>query len=198
MFQKIRQRIGDWYAERNDREQLLIKIAGVVLPIVALAFVAIWHNQSLNETRNEIERYEQTLNLLGDIAPKYRGKNDSEGEGASDKFSREVLENNDIQLNSFVATHATAVGLQPETYDDNKRRLGGGDDESEQSPLVKFTVDVEIREARIEKVKQLLERIETVDDPVVIERVTLSKKKRDTGKVRAELVVTTFKRKAEG
>jgi len=198
MFQKIRQRIGDWYAERNDREQLLIKIAGVVLPIVALAFVAIWHNQSLNEMRNEIDRYEQTLDLLGDIAPKYRGKNDSEGEEASDKFSREVLENNDIQLNSFVATHATAVGLQPETYDDNKRRLDGGDEESEQSPMVKFTVDVEVREARIEKVKQLLERIETADDPVVIERVTLSKKKRDTGKVRAEFVVTTFKPKAEG
>lgn len=198
MFQTIRQRIGDWYAERNDREQLLIKIAGVVLPLVALAFVTVWHNQTLNTTRDQIERYEQTLDLLGDIAPRYRGKKDSEEDKGAEKFSREALENNDIKLNSFVATHATAVGVQPDSYNQNERRLGGGDEETEDSPLLKLNVEVEIREAQIDKVKRLLERIEKADEPVVIERVTLSKKKRDTGKVRAELVVTTFKRKAEG
>lgn len=198
MFESIRKRIGDWYADRNDREQLLIKLAGVVLPLVALAFVAILHNQSLDSTRNQIETYEETLDLLGDVAPKYQNRKDSEGDDQSQKFSRKALENNDIKLTSFVATHATAVGIQVDSYDESERRLGGGDDEDEKSPLNKKQVDVEIRQAPIDKVMQLLERIEKANKPVVIERMTLSRKKRDTGKVRATIVVTTFERKAEG
>lgn len=198
MFESIRQTVGEWYAGRNEREQRLIQIAGVVLPLVGLAFVTILHNQSLETVRSDIETYEETLDLLGDIAPTYRKQKKSEQNNKSDDFSREALETNDIKLTSFVATHATAVGIQVDSYNESERRIGGGDDEDEGSPLHKLSVDVEIRQAPIDKVLKLLERIEKASEPVVIERFSLTKKKGDTGKVRVDIVVTTFERTAEG
>jgi len=198
MFETIRNRLNDWYSERNDREQLLLKVAAAVLPIVGLAFVGVLHSQSLQTIRNDIETYEETLDLLGDVAPKYRGKNAaSNEEKQTEKFSREALENNDLKLTSFVATHATAVGIQVDSYDEGERRLGSGED-GEGPAVNKLQVDVEIRSAPVDKVMQLLERIEKADEPVVIERMTLSKQNSDKGTVGATIVVTTFERTAEG
>lgn len=195
MFERLRQRFRDWYSDRNDREQLLMKVAAVVLPLVAIAFVGVLYNQSLNSIRQDIKSYERTLELLGNIAPEY-GTRQNSGDTQSDKFSEKALENNDIKLTSFVATHATAVGIQVDSYDETDRRIGG--EEEGGPPLSKLQVDVEIRKAPTDKLMKLLERIEKADEPVVIERVTLSRKKRDAGKVRGKIVVTTFKRKGEG
>lgn len=198
MFETFRRRISKSYGDLNDREKLLVKVAGVVLPLVALAFVAILFNQSLATVQSDIERYERTLNLIGDVAPSYASRQKQGESRQSDQFSDEAIESNELDLTSFVATHATAVGVQVDTYDENQRPIGSEGEGDDESSLYKYQVTVKIRDATIDKIRKLLERIETADKPVVIERIKISKKDRDEAKVRSDLVVTTFKRKAKG
>lgn len=198
MFETFRRRISEAYGDLNDREKLLVKVAGVVLPLVALAFVAILFNQSLATVRSDIEGYERTLKLLGDVAPSYASRQEEGESRQSEQFSNEAIESNDLDLTSFVATHATAVGVQVDTYDESQRPIGSEGEGDDESSLYKHQVTVKVRDATIDKIRKLLERIETADKPVVIERIKISKKDRDEAKVRSDLVVTTFKRKAKG
>lgn len=197
MAETATDKLAKTYEGLTEREQMLVKVAGVVLPVIALTFVGLFFNNSLSTVRQQIDDHEQMLKLVGDVAPKYQ-KSQKEGtDKQAGKFSNEALEKNDVKLTSFVATHATAVGVQVDSYDENERPLGSENDE-ESSSLTKLRVTVKIREADHEKLMKLLERIETANEPVVIERITMTQKRRDPGKVRATLIVTTYKRKAKG
>ena len=197
MAETLTDKLSKTYEGMTEREQVLVKVAGVVLPVIALTFVGLFFNNSLSSVRQQIDEHEQMLELIGDVAPEYQKSQKKGGEKTSGKFSNEALEKNDVKLTSFVATHATAVGVQVDSYDENERPLGSDNDE-ESSSLTKLRVTVKIREADHEKLMKLLERIETANEPVVIERITMTQKRRDPGKVRATLIVTTYKRKAKG
>lgn len=197
MAETATDKLAKTYEGMTEREQMLVKVAGIVLPVIALTFVGLFFNNSLSSVHQEIDEHEQMLKLLGDVAPEYRKTQKKSGNKTTGKFSNEALEQNDVKLTSFVATHATAVGVQVDSYDENERPLGSESDE-ESSSLTKLRVTVKIREADHEKLMKLLERIETAGEPVVIERITMTQKRRDPGKVRATLIVTTYKRKAKG
>lgn len=199
MFDSLKERLASFYGGLNEREQMLVKIAGVVLPLVLLTIVGLLVDRSLDSVRRDIDKQKQLLTLLGDVAPQYQQQKEKSGaDKKSAKFSPERLEKNKVKLTSFVATHATAVGVQVDSYDETERPIGS-DTEDEKGPsLYKLQVSVEIREAAFDKLLKLLERIEMASEPVVIERITLSEKRRKKGKVRATLIVTTFKRKAKG
>jgi hypothetical protein len=197
MAETATDKLAKTYEGLTEREQMLVKVAGVVLPVIALTFVGLFFNNSLSTVRQQIDDHEQMLKLVGDVAPKYQKSQKKGADKQAGKFSNEALEKNDVKLTSFVATHATAVGVQVDSYDENERPLGSENDE-ESSSLTKLRVTVKIREADHEKLMKLLERIETANEPVVIERITMTQKRRDPGKVRATLIVTTYKRKAKG
>lgn len=201
MFESITDTLSDRYDQLNDREQTLVKAAGAILPLVALTFVGLVFNNSLSSVRQEIDDKERLLTMIGDVAPEYQAKQNKKG-GGNDKpakFSREAINNNTVKLTSFVATHATAVGVQVDSYDESERPIGSdGDDDDEGASLFKADVTAKIRGVSMEKLLKLLERIETADKPVVIERVTLTNKRRKKGKVRATVIVTTYKRKGKG
>lgn len=200
MFESIRQSARDSYQGLNDREKLLVKVAGVILPIAAFSVIGILVNNSVEAVRTEIDEKEKLLKTIGDVAPKYQQDQKKKGQDKqAQRFAPKKIENNDVKLTSFVATHATAVGVQVDSYDESDRPIGGSDsDESEGSSLYKVRVRAEIREAEFSKFLKLMERIEQTNDPVIIERITLTEKRRDPGKVRATLYVTTFKKKAKG
>jgi len=199
MVRSIRQSLAEQYNQLNDREQKLVKIAGAVLPVVALTFVGLVFNNSLETTRQTIEEKERVLTMIGDVAPKYQARQDDEQGGAKGqtaKFSREAIDKNDVKLTSFVATHATAIGVQVDSYDESERPIGSdSSDDDEGASLFKADVTAKIRDVSMEKLLKLLERIETADKPVVIERITLTNKRREEGKIRATVIVSTFKRK---
>jgi hypothetical protein len=201
MLDSLEQRLTDTYDDLTDREQKLVVAAGVVLPLVVLIFIGLVFNNSLNATRTEIDEKKELLNKLAEIAPDYNQNKKEGGDQQQAKFSPEAIENNNVKLTSFVATHATAVGVQVDSYDESERPISssGGEAEGEaESSLYRADVTVEIRGATTDKLLKLLERIETADKPVVLERVTLTNQRRNAGEVRATIIVATFKRKANG
>ncbi len=201
MLDWLEQRLTDIYDNLNDREQLWVKIAGVVLPLVLLTFIGLVFNNSLNATRTEIDEKKELLDKLAKIAPDYNKNQEDGAEQQQAKFSPEAIENNNVKLTSFVATHATAVGIQVDSYDESERPISSSGGEAEgdgESSLYRADVTVEIRGATTDKLLKLLERIETADKPVVLERVTLTNQRRNAGEVRATIIVATFKRKANG
>ncbi len=202
MFDSVQQRLRDTYDDLNDREQLWVKIAGVILPLVFLTFVGLLFNQSLDSVRTTIDERQELLSKLAEVAPEYRERQKKgETDQTQTKFSPEAIEENDVKLTSFVATHATAVGIQVDSYDESERPIsssGEEQDDEEEASLYRAEVTAEIRGASNEKLLKLLERIETADEPVVLERITVTNNKREASKVRADIIVTTFKRKATG
>lgn len=201
MLDSLEQRLTDIYENLNDREQLLVKVAGVLLPLILLTFIGLVFNNSLNTTRTEIDEKQELLNKLAEIAPDYNNNKEDGAEKQQAKFSPEAIQNNNVKLTSFVATHATAVGVQVDSYDESERPIsssGGEAEDDGESSLYRADVTVEIRGAKTDKLLKLLERIETADKPVVLERVTLTNQRRNAGEVRATIIVATFKRKANG
>jgi hypothetical protein len=132
------------------------------------------------------------------VAPKVRGQSDQGGNPRASQFTPEAIENNDIKLTSFVATNASRVGVSVDSYDENDRPIGSGSEDDSGSTLSKVQLNVDINSVPFPKLMRLLERIEVANEPVVIERVRMTRRSRTQGTVRATIVVTTFKKKADG
>lgn len=196
--EQIRQRMRSFYDGLNPREQRLLKIMVVVVSLAAVTIVGLLIDASMGEVESTIESRKEALATLAEVAPRFRGQQKQDGESNDSKFAPEKIEGNDLQLTSFVAGHATAVGVQVDSYDESERPIGGDDDDSEEASLYEHEVTVKIRDAEVEKLMTMLERIETSDEPASVERITFNRKRRDKGKVRASLVVTTFRRKGQG
>lgn len=194
----IRQRLRGLYNGLNDREQMLLKIAGVVILAMALILIALLFNRSLNSVQQDIDQYEEALDVIGEIAPKVRAQSDDGGNSKAAKFAPQVIENNEIKLTSFVATNASRVGVSVDSYDESSRPIGSSSEDDSGSSLSKVQLNVEINSVPFPKLMQLLEGIEVANEPVIIERVRMSRRSRSQGTVRATVVVTTFKRKADG
>jgi type II secretory pathway component PulM len=194
----IRQRLRGLYTGLNDREQMLLKIAAVVILVMALILITLLFNRSLNSVEQEIAEYEEALDAISEVAPKVRGQSNQGANPRASQFTPEAIENNDIKLTSFVATNASRVGVSVDSYDENDRPIGSGSEDDSGSTLSKVQLNVDINSVAFPKLMQLLERIEVANEPVVIERVRMTRRSRTQGTVRATIVVTTFKKKADG
>lgn len=200
----MREQLNNWirrafdaYDNLTDREQTLVKWMAVIVPTMGLVFFGIAVDRSLTSIEQKIREDEQVLDLLERVAPQYRRKRASHDPGRyAEKFATEKVENNDVKLTSFVATHATATGVNVDSYDENDRPLESSSED--ESTLMKRQVTVEINDVQMNKLTDLLERLEVADKPVFVERTKIIRQRNAEGSVRATLVVTTFKRKAEG
>ncbi|MFB6265224.1 MAG: hypothetical protein ABEL76_16620 [Bradymonadaceae bacterium] len=200
----MRERLNNWirwafdaYADLTDREQKLLTAMAIVVPLAGLAFFGLLVDRSFKSIEDDIRENEQILEMLEKVAPRYkRQKAKSDPGRYARKFAPKKIENNKVKLTSFVATHATATGVNVDSYDENDRPLESGGKDG--STLMKHQVIVEINEVQMAKLTDLLERIELSEKPVFIERTKLVRRRNAKGSVRATLVVTTFKRKAKG
>ena len=193
------QQLVDRYSALTPREQTLLKFGAVILPLMAMIFISILVSRSFNAVEKDISRYEKVIELVNQVGPEMRRQRaSSSGQSSSfaDKFSREAIENSEISMTSFVSTQAAAAGVKVDSYNENKQPKNTGEG-GEESSLIKVELDVQINKVELKSLMQLLERIETSDKPVFVERIKTTRRRRDKGQVRANLVVTTFKRKAK-
>lgn len=195
--QGIRQRLRGLYTGLNDREQMLLKVAGVVVVVMALILITLLFNRSLTSVEQEIDQYEEALDAISEVAPKVRAQTDQGASPRASQFSPEAIETNDVKLTSFVATNASRVGVSVDSYDEDSRPIGSGSDDESGTTMSKVQLNVEINSVSFPKLMQLLEQLEIASEPVVIERVRMTRRSRSQGTVRATIVVTTFKKKAD-
>lgn len=181
----------------TDRERKLVAL--MLFNFVALTIVAsvfMFYN-SLSSTRAEIEQYEQTLDALAEFGPKYLAQQaGGAGGGEQDAFSTQALAENDLQLTSFVATQASAVDLKIDNYDEDSLPIGSSN--KDKGPiLLEQQLRVDIREAELPKLLEMLDRIQKSPEPVVIKRINLRDVRGKKGHVRANITVSTYIQKEQ-
>ena len=186
------------YDELSEREQMLIKLMLGVFAALALFVVVALAQQAVMDLEEQTMQYESALSLLASQGPEYATAqavgDDDDGEVTrADLFTDEVLRDNQVQLTSYVASHASAVDVSVSSYDVDEQPLGSsrrGDEES--GPMIEERqLRADIRNADMDKLIELLHRIEESREPVVIKRIDV-RSVRDEGKVRALLIVSTF------
>ena len=91
-----------------------------------------------------------------EVAPVYLQKKQASSEGGA-RFSTEVLTSNNIKLTSFVATHAAAVEMKIDNYDEKELPLS---DKKGGPIIIEYTVRANVRSTEMTKLLQLLDRIE--------------------------------------
>lgn len=182
---------GGFYANLSDSEKRYVQIAAVFFPLLAITVGIIVFAQSIGEIETETQRYKSNLDLLATTAPVYLEQQKSAEQATSHKkLDDEVMRNNDIKLTTFVDTHADKAGINVSSYDEDELPFG---DKNESGPIIiEQQLRVEIREAEMADLVQLMDRIEKDTKPVFIKRIDIRKRGRDPGDIRAILTVSTF------
>lgn len=182
-------------ANLSEREQMMLKAMLGVFAVLGLVLIIGLAQRSLAEMEDQSRQYEEVLSLLAAEGPAYaRAQTGGGGEDSSKAalFTDEVLNDNPVQLHSSVDTHAQAVGIRISSFDVDEHPLGSrrsGDDEGPM--IVERQLRIDVRNAEMDRLVEMLHRIEESRDPVVIKRID-TRSVRDEGKVRALVVISTF------
>ena len=186
-------------ANLSGRERRLLMAMFAVFAIILVIIPVYLVQGAMDEVETETAQYRNALDLLAAGAPQYLEQKKNQQDNQSHKqISDEVLENNEIKLTSFVAEQASAVDITVTSYDEDQ--LPFGDTKRDEGPIIiENQLRVEIREAQMNKLVSLMDRIEKSSEPVFIKRLDVRKHRarNSEGKVRAVLTVSTFVRKQE-
>ncbi|MBA2664194.1 MAG: hypothetical protein H0U74_18020 [Bradymonadaceae bacterium] len=185
------------FAALSERERKGLIGMGVVLCVLLLALVVGLFQRSLGELERDTQRYQQALSLLAVAGPAYRLKSEQPVEGSERlaRFSEEVLTNNDLKLTSFVATHAAATNIIVSSYDEDQMPLGSKSKTDTGPIIIERQLRVDIRETQIDRLIELLDRIEKSREPVIVKRMDVRAQRNQPGTVRVLLVVSTYIRR---
>ena len=178
----------------RERRLVLLMVGNFVLLGIALG-VYLFH-QSQTETEAEIEQYADTLDAVREFGPLYLRRKQAEESGGDEdakRFTGELLSKNDLALTSFVATQASAVDIKIDNYDEDSLPLSSNKDSG--PVITEKQLRIDIREADLEKLMRMLERIEKTREPVVIKRINLREVRNKPGQVRANITISTYVQK---
>lgn len=180
----------------TDRERMLLGAMVVVAVLIGIFIAVTMARQSLADVEAEAESYNDALTAIIAQGPAYMeaqagGDSDDDHRTRADLFTEEVLEDNDVQLTSYVASHASAVDVSVSSYDVDEQPLGALGDDDEGPMLEERQLRADIRNAEMDRLVELLHRLEESREPVVTTRVDI-RSVRDEGEVRALVVVSTF------
>lgn len=184
-------------ANLSERERRMLQVMVAVLAVLIMVVVIGLARRSVAELEAQTRQYQGALSLLATEGPVYAA---SQGLAQIDprleRFSDEVLDGPPVQLTSFVATHAAATGINVSSYDEDQTPLGTGSSDNSGPMIIERILRVEIRQAKMNSLLELMDRIEESREPVVIKRIDI-RALRDEGEVRGRLFISTFERRQE-
>lgn len=189
---------GNALSNLSERERKLLTLMLGNFVFLGLAVSVYMFQQSLAKTEAEIAQYQEALDALTEYGPKYLAmqREAEQGDSEDDRaqlFTGERLKKNDLQLTSFLATHASAVNIKVDNYDEDQLPLSTGEDDG---PIItEMLLKVDIREAKMSTLMQMLERIEESREPVIIKRINIRDRSKKPGYVRAYITVSTYVQK---
>ncbi len=181
----------------SQREKLLLGAMASVAALIAMLVVVNVARQAVADVEEETRQYQTALSALIDHGPEYAAAQAATEpqEGAMsrvDMFTDDVLNDNQVQLTSYVASHASAVGVSVSSYDVDETPIGSAGGPGTDGPMIEERrLRIDIRNAQMDSLVDLLHRIEESREPVVITRVDI-RSVREEGYVRALVVVSTY------
>lgn len=181
----------------SPREQKYLMAMGGIFFLLGLFITVNLFQSSLQELEADTQSLQQALNTLALAGPAYiqRTGDVSAGDPRTARFSDEILTNNELRLTSFVATHAAATNITVNSYDEDQIPLGSRSKTDSGPVVIERQLRADIREAQMENLLKLLERIENSGEPVVIKRLDVRAQRGREGQVRAMLIVSTYVRR---
>ncbi len=180
----------------NQRERVLLAAMAVIGVLIVVMVLVTMARQSVADVEEQTRQHQTALTALIEYGPEYVGAQAPESDGGQasrvDLFTEDVLENNEVQLTSYVASHASAVDVSVSSYDVDESPIGSSGDSEDDGPMIEERrLRIDIRNAEMDRLVELLHRLEESREPVVISRVDI-RSVRDEGQVRALVVVSTF------
>lgn len=181
----------------SQKERYQLAGLGIFLMVMASIVVLGLFQRSFAQIEETTDRYEAALDFLATAGPAYAERAGGEKAATHKNVAEEVLRNNDIKLTSFVAEQAEKEGITVSSYDEDELPFGNKKDGG---PIfVEKQLRVEIRNAKMFELINLLDRIYRSNEPVFIKRIDIRKRRREEGQVRAIVTVSTYvKKDAEG
>ena len=183
-------------ANLSPRELMLLKAMFGVFAVLGVAVIIGLAQRSVAQLEAETALYEGALSLLATAGPEYAAAQSGDaGDPRVERFSDQDLDEGRVQLTSFVATHAAATNISVSSYDEDQNPLGSRQDSG--GPVItERLLRVDIRDAQMEPLIEMLHRIEESSEPVIIKRVDI-RALRNEGQVRARIFISTFQRRQQ-
>ncbi len=157
---------------------------------MALVVVFYLYSSAITEIEMETKKYEDNLELVRIQGTDFFERQARASQSDSHKdVSPETLAGNDLQMTSFVAKHADAVGISVSSYKEDQLPFNP----KGEGPLVmENRLKVEIRDAQMDALVQLMDKIEKAKEPVFIKQFQVRKHRKKPGQIRAVMTVSTF------
>jgi hypothetical protein len=182
---------GSVLSSMSERDRKLLMLFPVIIGVALMAILGIKYSQSIDAIEAETQRHRAALDYLSQEVPAYLERQSGVKVARSHKeMTEEQLKTNDIKLTSFVAEHASKAEITITSYDEDEMPFGGSA-KGEGPIITERQLRIEIREAEMAKLLDLLDRIEKSDQPVFIKRLDI-RDVRAKGSVRAIVTVSTF------
>lgn len=179
-------------ASLSERDRKLLPLFPLILMLVGLSVGAILYSRSIDTIEEQAAAHRAALDYLAQTAPEFLERQTQAKSTKSHKtMDDETLKSNDIKLTSFVAEHAAAAQITITSYDEDEMPFGGANKATEGPIITERQLRIEIREAEMNKLLDLLDRIEKSTEPVFIKRLDIRDVKKK-GDVRAIVTVSTF------
>ena len=158
----------------------------------ASAFGAVFYMyfSAISDIELETRKYEDNLELVRIQGADFFARQSKSQQSDSHKdVSPETLAGNELQMTSFVAKHAEAVGISVSSYKEDQLPFNP----KGEGPLVmENRLKVEIRDAQMDAFVQLMDKIEKAREPVFIKQFQVRKHRKKPGQIRAVMTVSTF------
>lgn len=183
-----------FWANRTASERKYLMALGGTFVVLGVLIAVLQFRASMDDIESEANTYRSTLDYLAAAAPDYLASRASqEGKKGHKKVDDETLSSNNIKLTSFVAEHAAAAQITVTSYDESSMPFGNA--KKDDGPIIlEKQLRVEIRDAQMAALLDLLDRIEKSPQPVFIKRLDIREQKKP-GEIRAVVTVSTFVKK---
>ncbi|MEZ4461874.1 MAG: hypothetical protein R3E66_19565 [bacterium] len=186
---------GSFWTNRTASERRYIIALGVTFAVLAVAVSVLQFRASMDSIDEEANNYKSALDYLAVAGPEFVSRKASKTEKKSHKkIDEETLATNNLKLTSFVAEHAAAAQITVTSYDESSLPFGGSGKKDDGPIILEKQLRVEIRDAEMTKLLDLLDRIEKSPEPVFIKRLDVRDQKKP-GEIRAVVTVSTFVKK---
>jgi type II secretory pathway component PulM len=179
------ERLRDRWEQISPREQRLILALGITFSLVVLVLLGRGITGGLAELDEKNQKTRTALRVLQD----YR-----QNAGASNGEAQEVkLPDEPVKLQSYLESIAGEVGITIPAFNPQAGAARDG--------VVTAATRFQLRGISLEQLTSFLEKVETKLPYVVVESLDIKRDFRDSAKLEAELLVTTYanaKKEASG
>ncbi len=184
-----------FWAQRTPSERMYLWLMLATFAVLGLFVGVMAFRGSMEEIEKEADGYRSALDYLAVAGPEYVAqKANKKDKQSHKKVDDETLSSNAIKLTSFVAEHAAAAEITVTSYDEDSLPFGGSGKKDDGPIIIEKQLRVEIRDADMSKLLELLDRIEKSPEPVFVKRLDIRDQKKP-GEVRAVVTVSTFVKK---